>query len=133
MEWGPLSPLQNTIFWLKHVREKLQKVNPHYFSILRGVCFLHFFRKTALSASNCNFLLKPKKNEKNDFLWENCNWSQLSKMVWHLHIRWKMAAQWTKAWGVIFFVQILTKLQGAIWGTLKPFLVQQKAWRGAPL
>ena len=53
-----LSPLQNAIFWLEHPREKCQKVDPHYFSILRGVCFLPFFHKTTLSVSNCNFLLK---------------------------------------------------------------------------
>ena len=53
-----LSPLQNAIFWKKHPREKCQKVDPHYFSILMGVCFLPFFQKTTLSASNCNFLLK---------------------------------------------------------------------------
>ena len=56
LEFGPLGPLKKPIFWIKHFREKLQKVNPHYFSILRGVCFLHFFRKTAPSASNSNFL-----------------------------------------------------------------------------
>ena len=44
-------------------------------------------------------------------------WSQLSELVWHLHIHWKMTTQWTKTRGVTFFVQILTKLQGAILGT----------------
>ena len=35
----------------KHLREKLKKVDPHYFSILEGVYFLHFFPKIPLSAS----------------------------------------------------------------------------------
>ena len=56
-----LSPLQNAIFWKKHPREKCQKVDPHYFSILMGVCFLPFFQKTTLSASN--WLLKIAKNQ----------------------------------------------------------------------
>ena len=42
----------------KHVREKVKKVDPHYFSILEGVYFLHFCPKIALSASNCIFYQK---------------------------------------------------------------------------
>ena len=42
----------------KHLREKLKKVDPHYFSILEGVYFLHFCPKIALSSSNCIFYLK---------------------------------------------------------------------------
>ena len=55
---GPLSPPKKPTFWIKHLREKLKKVNPYYFSILNGVSFLHFFPKTPLSASNCNFSSK---------------------------------------------------------------------------
>ena len=57
-EFGPLSPPKKPTFWIKHFREKLKKVNPHYFSILNGVSFLHFFPKTPSSASNCNFSSK---------------------------------------------------------------------------
>ena len=37
---------------------KISESKPHYFSILRGVCFLHIFWKTAVSASKRNFLIK---------------------------------------------------------------------------
>ena len=43
--WEKHPPLDHHIFWNKHPREKLKKVDPHYFSILEGVYFLHFFRK----------------------------------------------------------------------------------------
>ena len=46
------SPLDTCMFWKKHSREKWQKVDPHYFSILEGVYFLHFFLKITPSASN---------------------------------------------------------------------------------
>ena len=72
MEWGPLSPPQNAIFWIKHFRGKLQKVNPHYFSILRGVCFLHFFRKTAVSTSNWYFNSKTSKRGNIWLFMRNC-------------------------------------------------------------
>ena len=39
------SPLDTCIFRKKHPREKCQKVDPHYFSILEGVYFLPFFSK----------------------------------------------------------------------------------------
>ena len=35
-------PPDHHIFWKKHPRKKCQKVDPHYFSILEGVYFLHF-------------------------------------------------------------------------------------------
>ena len=59
--------------------------------------------------------------------------SQLSKMVWHLHIGAKMTPQLTKMWGVAFLVKILPNLQGAFWGTYGPFLVQPKVLMDAPL
>ena len=43
---------------IKHLREKLKKVDPHYFSILEGVYFLYFCPKIALSPSNCIFYPK---------------------------------------------------------------------------
>ena len=49
----------------KHLREKLKKVDPPYFSILEGVYFLHFCPKIAPSASNCNFLTKTHKRTEN--------------------------------------------------------------------
>ena len=52
------SPLDTCIFWKKHPREKCQKVDPNYFSILDGVYFLHFFPKTTLNASKWQFLYK---------------------------------------------------------------------------
>ena len=46
----------------KHLREKLKKVDPHYFSILKGVYFLHFFSK---NPSKClKTAILPKKNPK---------------------------------------------------------------------
>ena len=42
----------------KHLREKLKKEDPHYFSILEGVYFLHFFPKTPLNALKWQFLKK---------------------------------------------------------------------------
>ena len=52
------SPLDTCIFWKKHPREKCQKVDPNYFSILDGVYFLYFFPKTTFSASKLQFLFK---------------------------------------------------------------------------
>ena len=36
--------------WTKHPREKCQKIDPHYFSILEGVYFLTFFSRMLRSA-----------------------------------------------------------------------------------
>ena len=56
------SPLEYHIFWRKHPRKKWQKVDPHYFSILEGVYFLHFCPKNPLRPSKLQFYpLKPSK------------------------------------------------------------------------
>ena len=56
------SPLEYHIFWKKHPRKKWQKVDPHYFSILEGVYFLHFCPKNPLRPSKLQFYpLKPSK------------------------------------------------------------------------
>ena len=47
-DFGPRSPPKKPTFWIKHFREKLKKVYPHYFSILNGVSFLHFFPEKCL-------------------------------------------------------------------------------------
>ena len=57
------SPLDNHIFCKKHPRKKCQKVDPHYFTILEGDYFLHFFSsfkgpQNQDLAQNCNFLTK---------------------------------------------------------------------------
>ena len=56
------SPLEYHIFWQKHPRKKWKKVDPHYFSILEGVYFLHFCPKITLRPSKLQFYpLKPSK------------------------------------------------------------------------
>ena len=56
--WGWESPPKYPTFLMKHFWKKVKKVNPYYFSILSRVRFLHFFWKTAASASNCYFYIK---------------------------------------------------------------------------
>ena len=56
--WISPLPADHHIFWKKHPRKKCQKVDPHYFSILRGVCFLSFFLSFHSKCLQMQFSLK---------------------------------------------------------------------------
>ena len=53
---APLTPLS----FERSILEKNSRKYTHYFSILEGVCFLHFFPKIPLKASKWQFLKKYK-------------------------------------------------------------------------
>ena len=58
---GP-SPLDHHIFWKKHPREKCQKVNPHYFSILFSTFFTFFSKNPSKCLKTAIFPLKLSRN-----------------------------------------------------------------------